>query len=141
MWDRRTPPGGQEREGLDVNEDAVRAWIEGYVAAWNSNQPADIVRLFTADAEYYTDPYAPPWVGRDAIVEQWLAHRDKPGETSFVWEPLVIADDVAIVTGTTTYPETVYSNLWVIRLDDDGSCREFIEWWMEHPRPEEGGAP
>jgi hypothetical protein len=138
----RPPPaaGGPEREVPNVDDDTVRGWVEGYVAAWNSNQPADIVRLFTADAEYYTDPYARPWVGRDEIVQQWLAHRDKPGETSFEWEPLVVARDVAIVTGTTTYPETIYSNLWVIRLDDEGSCREFTEWWMEHPRPEDSGA-
>jgi uncharacterized protein (TIGR02246 family) len=113
--------------------EAVRGWVEGYVAAWNSNAPADIVRLFTEDAEYYTDPYGPPWVGRDEIVEKWLVHKDKPGETSFEWEPLVVTDDVAVVTGTTTYPTTVYSNLWVIKLDGASRCREFVEWWMEHP--------
>jgi uncharacterized protein (TIGR02246 family) len=119
-----------------VDEDAVRGWVEGYVVAWNSNQPADIAQLFTADAEYYTDPYGPPWVGRDDIVEHWLADRDEPGETSFEWQPLTLADGLAIVTGTTTYPHTVYSNLWVIRIDDQGRCREFTEWSMEHPRRE-----
>jgi hypothetical protein len=24
----------------------------------------------------------------------------------------------------------VYSNLWVIRFDADGRCREFTEWYM-----------
>jgi uncharacterized protein (TIGR02246 family) len=114
--------------------DAVRAWVEGYLVAWNSNAPADIVGLFTEDAEYYTDPYGPPWVGRDEIVEQWLAHKDAPGETSFEWQPLALAHDVAVITGEATYPDTVYSNLWVIRLDAEGRCREFTEWWMEHPR-------
>jgi uncharacterized protein (TIGR02246 family) len=119
-----------------VDEDAVRGWVEGYVTAWNSNDPGDIIRLFTEDAEYYTDPYGPPWVGRESIVEHWLADKDKPGETTFEWKPLLIADDLAIVTGTTTYPHTVYSNLWLIRLADQQRCREFTEWWMEHPRRE-----
>jgi uncharacterized protein (TIGR02246 family) len=114
--------------------DAVRAWVDGYVVAWNSNKPDDITRLFTDDAEYYTDPYGPPWVGREEIVEQWLAHKDKPRETTFEWQPLVVTDEVAVVTGVTTYPHTVYSNLWVIRLDAKGRCREFTEWWMERPR-------
>ena len=119
-----------------MDEKAVRGWIDGYVAAWNSNNPREIASLFADDAEYYTDPYGPPWVGRDAIVEQWLADKDQPGETSFEWQPLVVsADGLAIVTGTTTYPATVYSNLWVIRLDERGRCTEFTEWWMEHPRP------
>jgi uncharacterized protein (TIGR02246 family) len=114
--------------------DAVRAWVEGYVIAWSSNKPEDITRLFTEDAEYYADPHGPPWVGREEIVEQWLAHRDQPGATTFEWQPLVVTDDVAVVTGATTYPHTAYSNLWVIRLDAEGRCREFTEWWMERPR-------
>jgi hypothetical protein len=46
-----------------------------------------------------------------------------------------VTPEVAIVTGTATYkePPTVYSNLWVMRLDADGRCREFTEWWMQHP--------
>ncbi len=40
---------------------------------------------------------------------------------------------VSIVQGATEYaaPARSYSNLWVIRLDADGRCREFTEWWME----------
>ncbi len=30
----------------------------------------------------------------------------------------------------TTYPDETFSNLWLIRLDDAGRCREFTEWWM-----------
>ena len=63
----------------------------------------------------------------------WLENRNKPGETTFSWETLVVTDDLAVVTGTTTYPDRVFSNLWVIRLTPGGTCREFTEWWMEHP--------
>jgi hypothetical protein len=30
-------------------------------------------------------------------------------------------------------PPSTYSNLWVIRLDAEGRCTEFTEWWMQHP--------
>ena len=32
-------------------------------------------------------------------------------------------------------PPIEYSNLWVIRLDGDGRCSEFTEWWMQHKPP------
>jgi uncharacterized protein (TIGR02246 family) len=112
----------------------VRRWIDGYVKAWNSNDPNDIRDLFTEDAEYSTEPYKPSWRGSDAIVKGWLDHQDKPGETTFVWEPLQLTDDLAIITGTTTYPDLTYSNLWIIRLAEDGRCQSFAEWWMEHPK-------
>ncbi|MGH3729792.1 MAG: nuclear transport factor 2 family protein [Micromonosporaceae bacterium] len=115
--------------------DRVAAWIDGYVRAWNSNDPADISALFTGDAEYYTAPYDPPWQGHTQIVEGWLADRDEPGETTFDWKPVLVTDEVAIIQAVTTYPATTYSNLWLIRLDGEGRCSSFTEWWMEHPTP------
>jgi len=112
--------------------DALTKWVEGYVRAWNSNDPAEIGALFTEDAQYRTAPFRPPHRGRDAIVAWWLEHQDKPGETAFTWQPLMMTDDITVITGTTTYPEETFSNLWVIRLTPDGNCREFTEWWMEH---------
>ena len=74
------------------------------------------------------------WTFRD--LDGWLARKDEPGQASFDWQPLMVTPELSIVTGTTTYlePPRVYSNLWVIRLEGDGGrCREFTEWWMEHP--------
>ncbi|MGH3657070.1 MAG: YybH family protein [Micromonosporaceae bacterium] len=115
--------------------DHVADWIDRYLTAWNSNDPADIGALFTDDAVYYTAPFDPPWQGRAQIIESWLADKDEPGETTFDWNPVSITDEVAIIEATTTYPNTTYSNLWVIRLDDEGRCGSFTEWWMEHPEP------
>jgi uncharacterized protein (TIGR02246 family) len=115
--------------------DRVGNWIDAYVRAWTSNDPADIAALFTEDARYRTEPFAPPWQGRDAIVAHWLARKDEPGETTFTWQPLAVTPDVAIIQGETTYkhPPRTYSNLWVIHLDPEGRCTEFTEWWMRHP--------
>ncbi|MFI9558599.1 YybH family protein [Nonomuraea endophytica] len=110
----------------------LEQWIADYVRAWNTNDPAGIAALFTEDASYYTEPHAQPWHGRDAIVAGWLANQDEPGQTSFTWQPLTVTGDLAIVQGTTVYPDRTFSNLWVIRFGQDGGCREFTEWWMEH---------
>ena len=116
-----------------TESDRVATWIDGYVRAWNINDPDDIRALFTHDAEYYTEPFRPPWRGRDEIVEGWLESKDEPGETTFDWRPIALTDEVAIIQGTTTYPGQTYSNLWVLTLDADGRCRQFTEWWMEQP--------
>jgi uncharacterized protein (TIGR02246 family) len=111
--------------------DRLTKWIDGYLRAWNSNDPADIGALFTDDAAYFTAPFRPPWRGREAIIEGWLDRKDEPGETTFEWKPVVVTADVAVIEGTTTYPTELYSNLWVIRLAADGRCSEFTEWWMQ----------
>jgi uncharacterized protein (TIGR02246 family) len=112
----------------------LRAWIDGYVRAWNSNDPAAIGALFTEDAAYHTEPYSQPWRGREEIVRRWLDRKDQPGDTEFRWHPVAVTPEVAVVEGTTTYrdPPRTYSNLWVIRLAPDGRCTQFTEWWMQH---------
>jgi ketosteroid isomerase-like protein len=113
----------------------VRAWVDAYVRAWNSNDPTEIGALFAEDAAYYTEPYSPPWRGRAEIVRRWLDRKDEPGDAEFQWQPLAVEPWGAIVQGETVYrdPPYAFSNLWVIRLDGDGRCTEFTEWWMQHP--------
>jgi uncharacterized protein (TIGR02246 family) len=115
--------------------DAVSAWVDNYRKAWESNDPHDIADLFAENGAYFTEPFAKPWVGRDAIVAGWLEHRDAPGTTEFDWHPLIVTEDLAIIEATTTYPDRTYSNLWVLRLDNLGQARQFTEWWMQHPDP------
>ncbi len=116
--------------------DQVTNWIDGYVRAWNSNDPADIGALFADDATYRTEPFSAPWRGRDTIVSNWLDRKDEPGQTHFTWHPLAVTPDVAIIQGETVYqqPPQTYSNLWVLRLDPAGRCTDFTEWWLQHPR-------
>ena len=111
---------------------AATAWMEGYLRAWESNQPDDIRALFTEDAQYFSEPWQPPWSGHEEIVNGWISRDDQPGTWTFEWSPLVSTPELSIVQGTTEYTKgTTYSNLWVIRLAPDGRAREFTEWWMD----------
>ncbi len=114
-----------------MEQDQVDEWLQGYLRAWDTNDPEDIGRLFTDDARYFTAPHREPWTGRDAIVEGWIGRKDEPGTWTFRYDILSTAGDLAFVRGWTGYrDEPDYSNLWVIRLTDDGRCSEFTEWWM-----------
>ena len=92
----------------------VQAWIDGYVRAWNSNDPADIRALFTQDAAYACEPYSRPWRGQDEIVRQWLDRKDEPGQAQFSWHPLAVTSEVAVIQGEIVDPSEghTYSNLW-----------------------------
>ncbi|HEV3474513.1 MAG TPA: nuclear transport factor 2 family protein [Actinomycetota bacterium] len=117
---------------MDLTRAVVEAWLERYVRAWDSNDPADITALFTDDARYFTAPHRDPWVGPDTIAAKWIRRKDEPGTWTFRSEILGVDGDLAFVRGWTTYMnDPDYSNLWVIRLDGNGKCSEFTEWWME----------
>jgi SnoaL-like domain len=118
-----------------IGRERVQAWCDAYVEAWRSYEPSAIGELFSAEATYAYHPYDEPLRGRDAIIESWLADRDEPGSWEASYAPELIDADRAIVTGETAYANgRRFSNLWVLAFDEDGRCREFVEWFMEQPR-------
>jgi ketosteroid isomerase-like protein len=123
MWDRAAAAA------------AVDAWMSRYRHAWETNDPDDIRRLCTEDAEYRDGPSTPPWIGHEAILAGWLGQKDEPGTWSFEYELTAVDGDVAVVRGRTSYPTATeksrrYDNLMVVRLDDGGRARMFTDWWV-----------
>jgi uncharacterized protein (TIGR02246 family) len=116
-----------------VDRASVVDWVERYVAAWNSNDPDEIGNLFGDEAIYLTGPLDVPWEGRKQIIEGWLKHKDKPGNTTFAYDVIAIDGSMGVVQGQTTYlkPPATYGNLWLLTLDDDGRCARFTEYWMQ----------
>lgn len=119
-----------------TDEGAARRWVDAYIQAWTSNDPDEIGALFAEDAWLRYEPHTPWLEGRDAIVQDWIKRKDEPDDWTFVWDVLAVAGDIAFIQGQASYtnPKPVdYSNLWVVRLDDEGRATEFTEWWMKHP--------
>jgi len=114
---------------------AFAGWLDRYVIAWKSYDPQAIGDLFAADAEYRYHPKDEPVVGRDAIVESWLEDRDEPGRFDGEYEPLAIDGDVCIASGWSRYFDASgalddeYWNVYVCRFDEQGRCRDFVEYW------------
>ena len=114
----------------------VQAWLDSYVEAWRSYDREAIGELFSAAAVYSYHPYdKEPLRGREAIVADWLAEPDEAGSWEASYRPLLIDGDRAVATGESRYTDgKVFSNLYVLRFDEDGRCTEFVEWYMEQPR-------
>ena len=111
----------------------LEAWMDGYIAAWTDNHPDHIASLFTEDAVYDPQTADGELHGIKEIVSWWRNADDDPDNWDFEWLPLVDMGDLAIITGSTRYtePPASYRNLWVIRFDDSGRCRDFTEWYIE----------
>jgi len=108
-----------------------KKWIDGYVAAWKSNNTQEIGELFTEDAVYSTGPFDEPWVGRQAIIDGWVAIGDQPSDWSFEYEVAAVDGDLGVMHGTTVYKSAgTFSNIWLIKLAPDGKCKDFREWFV-----------
>jgi hypothetical protein len=119
-----------------MTHDDVQAWLDAYVDAWRTYDPAAIAGLFTEDATYAYHPWDEgdeEVRGRDAIVADWLEERDEPGSWEAQYRPLMVEGRRAVITGTTRYADgEFYWNLWVLRFEDN-RCAEYVEWFMTRP--------
>jgi hypothetical protein len=134
-----------------MTRDDVQAWLDRYVAAWISYDPAAIGDLFSPDAHYRYHPPDEPVVGRDAIVRSWTepdgdaSSRDDPGTYEARYEPFAVDGERAVAVGWSRYwtdasraaVRAVYDNCFLLEFGADGRCRSFTEFFRE--RPARGG--
>ncbi|HET7168297.1 MAG TPA: nuclear transport factor 2 family protein [Candidatus Limnocylindrales bacterium] len=122
-----------------MTRDDVQRWLDAYVDAWRTYEPAAIAALFSDDVRYAYQPYRDPVVGRDAVVADWLESPDDPGSWEAHYEPYAVDGDRAVAVGTSRYlnpdgtQRTIFYNVWLLRFEPDGRCAEFIEYWREPP--------
>ena len=116
----------------------VDRWLAAYVAAWKSYERDAIGALFSDDARCWYHPFDEPVVGRDAIVESWLGDaKDPSGTYDGDYHCLVVEGDTAVTQGRSSYftddgsIDKRYDNIFVLRFDENGNCREFREWYMQ----------
>jgi hypothetical protein len=118
----------------------VQRWLDAYVQAWLTYEPEAIGVLFSEDAVCYYHPYDEPVRGRAAIVASWLepSLRDTAGTYTAHYEPVAVDGMVAVSNGRSRYFEadgttqkTEFDNIFLLRFDEEGRCREFREWYME----------
>ena len=121
---------------MTLDAAAFQAWLDRYVEAWKSYDPAEIADLFSQDAEYRYHPADDPVRGREAIVASWLDEPDEKGTYDAHYEPLAIDGENHVASGWSRYfgPNgelaDEYWNVYLCRFDDEGRCREFTEWWI-----------
>jgi SnoaL-like protein len=126
---------------MAVDRAHVQDWLDRYVAAWKSYDPAAIGELFSEDAEYRYHPWDEPVRGREAIVADWIApagkpeQRDDEGTYDASYEAWAVDGNRAVAVGTSDYftdatrsnRERRYHNHYLLEFDDEGRVRSFTE--------------
>lgn len=117
----------------------LQLWLDKYVEAWRTYDPAQIGELFSEDALYFYSPWDKdnPIRGREAIVAEWRREPDASGSWEARYEPLVVEGNLAVAQGRTRYFKTdgsiarEFNNIFVLQFDEDGRCERFTEWFMQ----------
>ena len=122
-----------------MNRETLQVWLDKYVDAWRTYDPAQIADLFSEDALYYYSPWDEqnPLRGREAIVADWLREPNPAGSWEAHYVPVAVEGNVGVAQGRTRYfkpdrtIEREFDNIFVMHFDDAGHCVRFTEWYMQ----------
>ena len=129
-----------------MNRESLQIWLDKYVEAWQTYEPAQIGNLFSEDALYFYSPFDEhnPVRGRDAIVSAWLEEPDPVGSWEARYVPVAVEGNVGVAQGRTRYREAdgsvarEFANIFVLHFDEAGRCTRFTEWYMQPRTPPQG---
>lgn len=119
-----------------MDRSRVEEWVAAYERAWRTAGIEPLRELFDGEATYSMGPYEESVRGLEEIGALWERERQGPDE-EFEMEYRIVAveGDTAVVRVAVEYgpPQRLeYRDLWIVRFDPDGRCREFEEWPFWH---------
>jgi hypothetical protein len=121
-----------------MDRKSLQLWLDKYVEAWRTYDPAFIGDLFSEDALYFYSPWDEdnPVRGREAIVADWRKEPDASGSWEARYVPVTVEGNIGVAQGGTRYfrpdgtVDREFKNIFVLHFDEAGRCERFTEWYM-----------
>jgi hypothetical protein len=115
-----------------MDADRFGDWLEGYAAAWRSNDAAEVEELFAEDAVYSYGPFRDDEAhGRDEIVRRWVDGGVQPGLELSV-DPLAVDGDRGVARWRVGFDgdkgRVELDGILVCDFDAEGRCVRHLEW-------------
>jgi uncharacterized protein (TIGR02246 family) len=114
---------------------AFEGWLSAYKRAWETRDPEAAANLFTENATYHETPFEDPVRGREGIRDYWSDVTRYQTGIEFSYEILATTETGGIAhwhsafTRLTSDSAVELDGVFLVKLDADGRCTEFREWW------------
>ena len=116
-----------------MNRETLQVWLDKYVQAWRTYDPAQIGDLFSEDALYLYSPFDEqnPLKGREAIVADWLHTPDAAGSWEAHYAPIAVEGNVGVAQGRSRYftpdgtVKRVFDNIFVLHFNEGRTLLTF----------------
>jgi hypothetical protein len=123
-----------------VTEAQLRYWLDRYGRAFVDQDAEAGASLFAEKGTYQWGPFGELLVGPEAIRRKWAEQSDPAAEERFDYEVLAATEEIGIARWIASSrlppgPATQFDGIFAVRLNGDGLCTEFREWWNSREEP------
>jgi ketosteroid isomerase-like protein len=113
--------------------------LEAFGRAWQTFDGDGIVALFTDDAEYHADLFAPPLVGHNAIRAYWLDGAATTRDVEFTIERHWVSGDTVLCAWHARFLDVATDarvrlvGFMTMEIVTDGRIARLREWTLQAP--------
>jgi hypothetical protein len=118
-----------------MNLHSFENWLNTYKRAWENFDTAASIALFTDDAAYQLSLFSEPLRGREALTAYWSNVAASQSAVRFDYHILAVSDELGVNQWSASFMKRKTGKLihldgiFVVKLNDEGRCFEFREWW------------
>jgi hypothetical protein len=123
-----------------MNHDNFKTWLVSLGNAWINLDSKAAANICSEDVVYFENIFLDPLTSRTDVEKQWYKDLEFQKDVKFDFEIISVNQNVGvarwwatlmIVDPKSVHDETyIYDGIFVVRLDDQGLCKEFRQWFM-----------
>lgn len=123
-----------------VNLKSLSKWLDDLGQAWINRNPKAAAEICAENVLYFENPFDKPLTSRKEVEEIWHEVPNYQKDIKFSYEIISVNKQVGIAkwrASFTRLPSGIRDTLdgiYLVKLDNDGLCKEFHQWWVVKPK-------
>lgn len=117
-----------------MDKDIFKSWLDSYANAYEKKNLQTFTKLFTHDAEFYTNPFTEPLYGCSALIDYFSNVLSSQEQIHFSYEILSVSQEMGIAHWWLSFIQV--STKSKVKLDgilvaifDNSLCKVLKQWW------------
>ena len=122
-----------------MNDKNFSKWLDDLGKAWISKSPEAASNLCSENVVYFENPFLAPLKGKQAVKKVWLEVPTGQKDINYKYEILVVTSEFGVARWMASFirvpanTKTELEGIYLVKLDSEGLCKEFHQWWNSKP--------
>jgi hypothetical protein len=122
-----------------MDRELFKKWLEMLGQAWINRDPKGAADICIEDVVYHETPFGEPLKSRKEVEKIWDEVPRSQKDVEFGYEILTVTEEQGIARWWASFTRVpsglrdTLDGIFVVRLEDNGLCKEFHQWWVIKP--------
>jgi hypothetical protein len=122
-----------------VTLNSFKSWLNALGQAWITRDPKAAANICAENVLYFETPFDKPLTSKKEIEEIWLEVPNSQKDIEFNYEIVSVNQEIGVAKWRASFTRLplgirdTLDGIYIAKLDNDGLCKEFHQWWVVKP--------